>query len=156
MMRGTFANIRLRNLMVPGVEGGVTLHLPDGEQGSIYDVAMRYQKDTTPLVVLAGREYGTGSSRDWAAKGTMLLGVGVAPLQFLAGENVASLKLTGREQFDISGLSRPDASEVTVTVTPADGPPRQFKARLRIDTPKEREYYRHGGILQYVLRQLAT
>ena len=175
MMRGTFANIRLRNLLVPGVEGGVTLHLPDGEQGSIYDVAMRYQREGTPLVVLAGREYGTGSSRDWAAKGTMLLGVkaviaesferihrsnligmGVAPLQFLSGQSAATLGLTGRELIDITGLTRPEASEVTVTATPPDGKPRQFNVRLRIDTPKEREYYRHGGILQYVLRQLAA
>jgi len=175
MMRGTFANIRLRNLMVPGVEGGITLHLPDGERGSIYDIAMRYQHEGTPLVVLAGREYGTGSSRDWAAKGTMLLGVkaviaesferihrsnligmGVAPLQFLPGQGVASLGLTGREVIDIAGLSRGDASEVAVTATPGDGPLRQFKVRVRIDTPKEREYYRHGGILQYVLRQLAA
>jgi aconitase A len=175
MMRGTFANIRLRNLMLAGVEGGVSLHLPDGEQGSIYDVAMRYQKEGTPLVVLAGREYGTGSSRDWAAKGTMLLGVkaviaesferihrsnligmGVAPLQFSPGQNVSSLGLTGREVFDIAGLGQTGATEVTVTATPPQGAPRQFKARLRIDTPKEREYYRHGGILQYVLRQLAA
>jgi aconitase A len=175
MMRGTFANIRLRNLMVPGVEGGMTVHLPDDKQGSIYDVAMRYKKEGTPLVVLAGREYGTGSSRDWAAKGTVLLGVkaviaesferihrsnligmGVAPLQFQRGENVASLGLTGREVFDIVGLGRGDATEVTVTATPPDGPPRSFKVRVRIDTPKEREYYRHGGILQYVLRQLAS
>jgi len=175
MMRGTFANIRLRNFLVPGVEGGVTVHLPDGEQGSIYDIAMRYQKEGTPLVVLAGREYGTGSSRDWAAKGTMLLGVkaviaesferihrsnligmGVAPLQFLPGQCVSALGLTGRELFDISGLSRSDASEVTVTATPPAGPVVTFKARLRIDTPKEREYYRHGGILPYVLRQLAA
>src|SRR5438309_2309389 len=175
MMRGTFANIRLRNLLVPGVEGGVTVHLPDGEQGSIYDVAMRYAKEGTPLVVLAGREYGTGSSRDWAAKGTLLLGVkaviaesferihrsnligmGVAPLQFLPGQNVSSLGLTGREAYTIAGLSRGDAAEVTVTATPQPGKPVKFTARLRIDTPKEREYYRHGGILQYVLRQLAT
>ncbi len=175
MMRGTFANIRLRNLLVPGVEGGVTVHLPDNVQAPIYDAAMRYKQEGTPLLVLAGREYGTGSSRDWAAKGTMLLGVkaviaesferihrsnligmGVAPLQFMPGQNVASLGLSGREVFDISGLSRGDASEVSVTATPADGQPRQFKVRLRIDTPKEREYYRHGGILQYVLRQLAT
>jgi len=175
MMRGTFANIRLRNLLVPGVEGGVTVHLPDGEQGSIYDVAMRYAKEGTPLVVLAGREYGTGSSRDWAAKGTLLLGVkaviaesferihrsnligmGVAPLQFLPGQSVASLRLTGREVFDITGLSRGDAAEVTVSATPQEGKVVQFTARLRIDTPKEREYYRHGGILQYVLRQLAS
>jgi aconitate hydratase len=175
MMRGTFANIRLRNLMVPGVEGGVSVHLPDGAQGSIYDVAMRYQQEGTPLVVLAGREYGTGSSRDWAAKGTMLLGVkaviaesferihrsnligmGVAPLQFEPGQNAASLGLTGRELFALAGLSRADATEVLVTATPESGKPIQFKARLRIDTPKEREYYRHGGILQYVLRQLAA
>jgi len=175
MMRGTFANIRLRNLLVPGVEGGVSIHLPDGDQGSIYDVAMRYQGEGTPLVVLAGREYGTGSSRDWAAKGTMLLGVkaviaesferihrsnligmGVAPLQFQPGENVASLGLTGREVFDITGLGRGDAREVTVTATPPGGQAKQFTARVRIDTPKEREYYRHGGILQYVLRQLAN
>ncbi|HYL69754.1 MAG TPA: aconitate hydratase, partial [Candidatus Dormibacteraeota bacterium] len=175
MMRGTFANIRLRNLLVPGVEGGVTVHLPDGEQGSIYDVAMRYQRERTPLVVIAGREYGTGSSRDWAAKGTMLLGVkaviaesferihrsnligmGVAPLQFQPGQNAASLGLTGRELFHIAGLSRGDAREVTVTAAPPDGKPKQFTARLRIDTPKEREYYRHGGILQFVLRQLAA
>ena len=175
MMRGTFANIRLRNLLVPGVEGGVTVHLPDGEQGSIYDVAMRYKSEGTPLLVIAGREYGTGSSRDWAAKGTMLLGVkaviadsferihrsnligmGVAPLQFLSGQNAASLGITGREVFDVAGLSRADATEVTVTATPAEGKPLRFKARLRIDTPKEREYYRHGGILQYVLRLLAA
>ncbi|HWW32512.1 MAG TPA: aconitase family protein [Steroidobacteraceae bacterium] len=175
MMRGTFANIRLRNLMVPGVEGGVSVHLPDGDQASIYDVAMRYKGEGTPLVVLAGREYGTGSSRDWAAKGTMLLGVkaviaesferihrsnligmGVAPLQFQPGQNVASLGLTGREVFDIVGLGRGDAREVTVTATPPGGAPRQFTARVRIDTPKEREYFRHGGILQYVLRQLAA
>jgi len=175
MMRGTFANIRLRNLMVPGVEGGVTLHLPDGERGSIYDIAMRYQREGTPLVVLAGREYGTGSSRDWAAKGTMLLGVkaviaesferihrsnligmGVAPLQFLPGQGVAALGLTGREVIEITGLSRGDASEVSVTATPPDGAPKKFNVRLRIDTPKERAYYRHGGILQYVLRQLAS
>jgi aconitate hydratase len=175
MMRGTFANIRLRNLMVPGVEGGVSVHLPDETQASIYDVAMRYKKEGTPLVVLAGREYGTGSSRDWAAKGTMLLGVkaviaesferihrsnligmGVAPLQFEPGQSVSSLGLSGREVFRIEGLSRGDARQVTVTATPAKGKPVKFTARLRIDTPKEREYYRHGGILQYVLRQLAA
>ncbi len=175
MMRGTFANIRLRNLLVPGVEGGVSVHLPDGEQGSIYDIAMRYKKEGTPLVVIAGREYGTGSSRDWAAKGTMLLGVkaviadsferihrsnligmGVTPLQFMPGQNAGSLGLTGRELIDIVGLSQGDAREVAVTATPAQGKPLQFTARVRIDTPKEREYYRHGGILQYVLRQLAA
>jgi aconitate hydratase len=176
MMRGTFANIRLRNLLVPGVEGGVSVHLPTNEQMSIYDAAMKYKKEGTPLVILAGREYGTGSSRDWAAKGTMLLGVkavisesferihrsnligmGVVPLQFLTGQNAQSLGLTGREVFDISGLTVGDAKEVSVVATPPDGgKPISFKARVRIDTPKEREYYRHGGILQYVLRQLAA
>ena len=176
MMRGTFANIRLRNLLVPGVEGGVSVHLPSGEQTSIYDAAMRYKKEGTPLVILAGREYGTGSSRDWAAKGTMLLGVkaviaesferihrsnligmGVVPLQFLAGENPQSLGLTGKEVFDIPGLGDASAKEVSVTATPqGGGKPIVFKARVRIDTPKERDYFRHGGILQYVLRQLAA
>src|SRR5438309_1837663 len=175
MVRGTFANIRLKNLLVPGVEGGITVHLPTNERMSIYDASVKYQKEGTPLVVLAGREYGTGSSRDWAAKGAMLLGVkaviaesferihrsnligmGVAPLQFLPGQNVSSLGLTGREAYTIAGLSRGDAAEVTVTATPQPGKPVKFTARLRIDTPKEREYYRHGGILQYVLRQLAT
>jgi aconitate hydratase len=176
MMRGTFANIRLRNLLVPGVEGGVSIHLPSNEQTSIYDAAMKYKKEGTPLVILAGREYGTGSSRDWAAKGTMLLGVkaviaesferihrsnligmGVVPLQFLPGQNAQSLGLTGREVFDISGLTVGDAREVSVTATsPEGGKAINFKVRVRIDTPKEREYYRHGGILQYVLRQLAA
>ncbi len=175
MMRGTFANIRLRNLLVPGVEGGISMHLPSGEQASIYDVAMRYKEERTPLIILAGREYGTGSSRDWAAKGTMLLGVraviaesferihrsnligmGVAPLQFQPRESAKSLGLSGREVFEITGLASGDAKEVTVKATPADGGEAiKFKARVRIDTPKEREYYRHGGILQYVLRQLA-
>ena len=176
MMRGTFANIRLRNQLLPGVEGGMTVHLPSGEQTSIYDAAMRYKSEGTPLLILAGKEYGTGSSRDWAAKGTMLLGVraviaesferihrsnligmGVAPLQFLPGESAASLGLTGREVFEISGLASNQAREVTVKAVPADGAgPIAFKARVRIDTPKEREYYRHGGILQFVLRQLAS
>ena len=175
MMRGTFANIRLRNQLVPGVEGGITVHLPSGEQASIYDVAMRYQAEHTPLIILAGREYGTGSSRDWAAKGTMLLGVraviaesferihrsnligmGVAPLQFKPGESVKSLGLTGREVFEITGLASGDAKEVSVKATPPEGgKTSSFSARVRIDTPKEREYYRHGGILQFVLRQLA-
>jgi aconitate hydratase len=175
MIRGTFANIRLRNLLVPGVEGGVSIHLPSGEQTSIYDAAMRYKKEGTPLIILAGREYGTGSSRDWAAKGTMLLGVkaviaesyerihrsnligmGVVPLQFLPGQNAQSLGLKGHEVFAISGLGSGDAKEVNVMATPAIGKPIQFTARVRIDTPKEREYFRHGGILQYVLRQLAA
>ncbi|HEY1899649.1 MAG TPA: aconitate hydratase AcnA [Steroidobacteraceae bacterium] len=174
MMRGTFANIRLRNLLAPGTEGGVTVHVPSGEQLSIYDAAMRYKKEGTPLVILAGREYGTGSSRDWAAKGTLLLGVraviaesferihrsnligmGVLPLQFQPGENAQSLGLTGKETFDITGLTAPGAKTVTVTATPAGGgAARRFEVRLRIDTPKEHEYFQHGGILQYVLRQL--
>ncbi len=175
MVRGTFANIRLRNLLVPGTEGGVTLHLPSGEQTSIYDAAMRYKQEGTPLIVIAGREYGTGSSRDWAAKGTMLLGaravlaesferihrsnligMGVLPLQFMPGETAHSLGLTGREVFDITGLGRGEAEQVAVTATKPGTPPLRFRARVRIDTPKEREYFRHGGILQYVLRQLAT
>ena len=175
MMRGTFANIRLRNLLVPGVEGGVSIHLPSGEQLSIYDAAMRYKKDNTPLIILAGREYGTGSSRDWAAKGTMLLGVkaviaesferihrsnligmGVVPLQFQQGQNAQSLGLTGKEVFSITGLTSGDAKEVKVTARSDSGKPIEFTARVRIDTPKEREYFRHGGILHYVLRQLAS
>jgi len=174
MMRGTFANIRLRNLLVPGTEGGVTIHVPSGAQMSIYDAAMKYKAEGTPLVVIAGKEYGTGSSRDWAAKGTMLLGVkaviaesferihrsnligmGVLPLQFKDGESAQSLGLTGQESFEIIGLNGGAAKMVTVVATPAAGAPIRFEARVRIDTPKEREYYQHGGILQYVLRQLA-
>ncbi|MGA7539381.1 MAG: aconitate hydratase AcnA [Steroidobacteraceae bacterium] len=175
MLRGTFANIRLRNQLIPGVEGGITIHLPSGEQASIYDAAMRYKEEHTPLIILAGREYGTGSSRDWAAKGTMLLGVravlaesferihrsnligmGVAPLQFKPGESVKSLGLSGREVFEITGLASGEAKEVSVKATPSEGGKAiAFTARVRIDTPKEREYYRHGGILQFVLRQLA-
>jgi aconitate hydratase len=176
MMRGTFANIRLRNLLAPGTEGGVSVHLPTGETMSIYDAAMRYRESGTPLIVIAGKEYGTGSSRDWAAKGTMLLGVraviaesferihrsnligmGVLPLQFLPGENAASIGLTGRELYDLSGVANENARTLEVTATPAEGgPARVFEARVRIDTPKEREYFRHGGILHYVLRQLAA
>ncbi|MGC4027954.1 MAG: aconitate hydratase AcnA [Steroidobacteraceae bacterium] len=176
MMRGTFANIRLRNLLLPGTEGGVTLYLPSGEQMSIYDAAMKYKADGTPLVILAGKEYGTGSSRDWAAKGTMLLGVkaviaesferihrsnligmGVLPLQFLPGQSAASLGLTGRETFAIEGGSDPARKTVMVTATPENGgAPVRFEARVRIDTPKERDYYTHGGILHFVLRQLAA
>jgi aconitate hydratase len=174
MMRGTFANIRLRNALVPGVEGGVTVHVPTGEQMSIYDAAMKYKAEGTPLVVIAGKEYGTGSSRDWAAKGTMLLGVkaviaesferihrsnligmGVLPLQFKDGENAQSLGLTGKESYEIIGLNGGAAKMVTVVATPATGAPVKFEVRVRIDTPKEREYYQHGGILQYVIRQLA-
>jgi aconitate hydratase len=175
MMRGTFANIRLRNMLLPGTEGGVTLHVPTGEQMSIFDAATRYKAEGTPLVVLAGKEYGTGSSRDWAAKGTMLLGVraviaesferihrsnligmGVLPLQFKDGENAQSLGLTGKESFEIIGLNGGAARMVSVVATPATGAPVKFEARVRIDTPKEREYFQHGGILQYVIRQLAA
>jgi aconitate hydratase len=172
MIRGTFANIRLRNRLAPGTEGGVTLHLPDGEQMTIYDAAMRYQQEGVPLVVLAGKEYGSGSSRDWAAKGTRLLGVravlaesyerihrsnlvgmGVLPLELPAGETVESLGLTGHETFDVEGLEGAGSGDFPTEVTvEADG--RQLRCRVRIDTPNEVEYYRHGGILQYVLRQL--
>jgi aconitate hydratase len=175
MMRGTFANIRLRNLLLPGTEGGVTLHIPSGEQMSIFDASMKYQAANTPLVILAGKEYGTGSSRDWAAKGTMLLGVkaviaesferihrsnligmGVLPLQFKDGQNTQSLGLNGKESFEIVGLNRGAAKSVKVIAMTDAGKTIEFEARLRIDTPKELDYYQHGGILQYVLRQLAA
>jgi aconitate hydratase len=175
MMRGTFANIRLRNLLLPGTEGGVTLHIPSGEQMSIFDAAVKYKAANTPLVILAGKEYGTGSSRDWAAKGTMLLGVkaviaesferihrsnligmGVLPLQFLDGQNAQSLGLSGKESFEIVGLNRGAAKTVKVIAKTDAGKAIEFEARLRIDTPKELDYYQHGGILQYVLRQLAA
>jgi aconitate hydratase len=175
MMRGTFANIRLRNLLAPGTEGGVTVHVPSGDPMSIYDAAMRYKQEGTPLVILAGKEYGTGSSRDWAAKGTMLLGVkaviaesferihrsnligmGVLPLMFKDGQSASSLGLTGKESFEIIGLNGGAAKMVTVVATPANGAPIKFEVRVRIDTPKEREYFQHGGILHYVLRQLAS
>jgi aconitate hydratase len=168
MMRGTFANIRLRNQLAPGTEGGVTRHLPDGDEMTIYDAAMKYAEEGTPLVVLAGREYGSGSSRDWAAKGTRLLGVraviaqsyerihrsnlvgmGVLPLQFEDGDSVESLGLTGEEELSISGIEGGEAKQVTVR---ADD--KEFTARVRIDTPKEVEYFKHGGILQFVLRGL--
>jgi len=168
MMRGTFANIRLRNQLAPGTEGGVTRHLPDGDEMTIYDAAMRYAADGVPLVVLAGKEYGSGSSRDWAAKGTNLLGVkaviaesyerihrsnlvgmGVVPLQFPEGESAASLGLTGEEEISITGLDEGRARELDVK---AGGT--EFRARVRIDTPQEVEYFRHGGILPFVLRQL--
>jgi aconitate hydratase len=172
MIRGTFANIRLRNQLAPGTEGGVTLKLPEGTQTSIYDASREYLAQGTPLVILGGKEYGSGSSRDWAAKGTALLGVravlvesferihrsnligmGVLPLQYLPGENAESLGLTGHEVFDVAGIEALNEGEVPreVTVT-ADG--REFRAVLRIDTPGEAEYYRHGGIMQFVLRSL--
>ena len=178
MMRGTFANIRLRNLLLPGTEGGVTLHIPSGEQMSIFDASVKYKAANTPLVILAGKEYGTGSSRDWAAKGTMLLGVkaviaesferihrsnligmGVLPLQYKDGQSTQSLGLTGKETFEIVGLNRGAAKFVKVIAKTDDGTrtlTTEFEARLRIDTPKELDYYQHGGILQYVLRQLAA
>ena len=174
MVRGTFANIRIRNLMLDGVEGGYTIHVPSGEQLPIYDAAMRYKAEGTPLVVIAGKEYGTGSSRDWAAKGTLLLGVkaviaesferihrsnlvgmGVLPLQFNDGENAKSLGLTGREQFDITGLAGGESKEAQVVATAADGSRKAFTVKVLLLTPKEREFFRHGGILQYVLRDLA-
>jgi len=170
MIRGTFANVRLKNLLVPGSEGTWTVHLPDGEEGTIFKVAERYRADGVPTIVIAGKEYGSGSSRDWAAKGPNLLGVraaiadsyerihrsnllmmGIAPLQFMPGDNAESLGLTGREEFSITGLEGGDADEVTVR---ADD--KEFRARLRLDTPREREYFRHGGILQYVLRRLLS
>ena len=175
MMRGTFANLRLRNLLAPGTEGGITLHLPDGQQMSIYDAAMKYREEDIPLIVIAGKEYGSGSSRDWAAKGPRLLGVraviaesyerihrsnllgmGILPLQFPVDENAESLGISGRELFDIRGLGDGSASEVTVIARADQGEPVSFTARVRIDTPQEVEYFRHGGILHYVLRQLAS
>ena len=177
MMRGTFANTRIRNTMTPGVEGGVSRHIGSegiGEVEPIYDVAMKYAATKTPLVVLAGKEYGTGSSRDWAAKGTLLLGVkavisesferihranlvgmGVLPLNFAAGESVASLGLDGTEVFDFDALHA-GLREVGVTATKSDGRRLRFTLTVRIDTPKEWEYYRHGGVLPYMLRQMAA
>ncbi len=175
MVRGTFANIRLKNAMVPGVEGGVTVHVPSGERMAIYDAAERYRAEKTPLVVIAGKEYGSGSSRDWAAKGTLLLGVravvaesyerihrsnlvgmGVLPLQFKPGENAESLGLTGQETLTIRGLAaglRP-RQEVTVDVAAKDGTTRSFTALARLDTPVDIHYYTNGGILQTVLRKM--
>jgi aconitate hydratase len=175
MMRGTFANIRLRNKLAPDTEGGWTTHLPSDEVMSIYDAAMRYAQEDVPLVVIAGKEYGSGSSRDWAAKGPRLLGVraviaesyerihrsnlvgmGILPLQFMPDESAESLGLTGREVFDIEGLGDGRAKKVKVTATAEDDSKKEFEARVRIDTPQEVEYYQHGGILHYVLRQLAA
>ena len=174
MMRGTFANIRIKNEMVPGVEGGVTTY--NGEQMPIYDAAMKHKEDGTPLVVVAGKEYGTGSSRDWAAKGTILLGVkavivesyerihrsnligmGVLPLQFKDGDTRNSLGLTGSDSFTIKGLADLSPSQdVEVEVTREDCSTLSFTALCRIDTANEMEYYRNGGILHYVLRKLAA
>ena len=176
MTRGTFANVRIKNLMVPGTEGGVTRHMPEGTLISIYDAAMKYQQERVPLVVIAGQEYGTGSSRDWAAKGTALLGVktvvaqsferihrsnlvgmGVLPLQFKEGASAQTLKLDGTEVYDVSGLSanlKPQ-QDLTLGITRANGAMERIPVRCRIDTPIEIDYYQHGGILPYVLRQLA-
>jgi aconitate hydratase len=170
MVRGTFANVRLRNLLVHGSEGTWTVHVPSGDEMTIFEASERYLADGVPTIVLAGKEYGSGSSRDWAAKGPNLLGVraaiaesferihrsnllmmGVLPLQFADGENVESLGLSGREEFAIEGLDGGDAREVTVR---ADE--KEFRARVRLDTPRERDYYRHGGILQFVLRRLLS
>jgi aconitate hydratase len=175
MMRGTFANIRLRNLMLPGTEGGLALHLPDKKQTSIFEAAMQYESENVPLMILAGKEYGSGSSRDWAAKGPRLLGIravlaesyerihrsnlvgmGILPLQYLSGQNAASLGLTGFETFDIHGIAdglKP-GQRVSLTVKGEDQTTRKIEAIARIDTPYEIQYYRHGGILQFVLRQL--
>ena len=168
MVRGTFANVRLRNLLTPHEQGTWTVHLPSGEEGTIFDVSQRYVSEGVPLIVIAGKEYGSGSSRDWAAKGPSLLGVraviaesyerihrsnllmmGILPLQFRDGETPATLGLTGREEFSIAGVEGGESREVTVR---ADGI--EFRARVRLDTPREREYLRHGGILPYVLRRL--
>jgi aconitate hydratase len=168
MVRGTFANVRLRNQLVAGAEGTWTVHVPSGQEMTIYDAAERYLADGTPTIVLAGKEYGSGSSRDWAAKGPNLLGVraviaesyerihrsnllmmGILPVQFLPGETPATLGLTGREEFSITGVENGNASEVTVRADAIE-----FRARVRLDTPREREYLQHGGILPFVLRRL--
>ena len=177
MMRGTFGNIRLRNLMVPGVEGPWTHHVPSGDRMSIYDAAIRYQQEPTPLVVIAGKEYGSGSSRDWAAKGSALLGVkaiiaesyerihrsnlvcmGVLPLQFAAGDSAKSLGLTGSEIFSISGLAQgiTPRQSARVSVIRQDNSVQEFDTLVRVDATAEAEYFRHGGILQMVLRELLS
>jgi aconitate hydratase len=174
MMRGTFANIRLRNLVAPGTEGGWTRHLPDGETMAIYDASVRYREEGTPLLVIAGKEYGSGSSRDWAAKGTLLLGVraviaesferihrsnlvnmGVLPLQFAPGESAASLGLTGAESYELTGIASGIAPMAAIRVEARgdDGRVVSFTATARIDTPEELGAFKAGGILPYVLRQ---
>jgi aconitate hydratase len=174
MIRGTFANIRLKNLMVPGVEGGVTTHLPSKEKMAIFDAALRYEKERVPLIVIAGKEYGSGSSRDWAAKGTRLLGVraviaesyerihrsnlvgmGVLPLQFMEGESRETLGLTGRELFDVEGIpALAPRKKLTVRARREDGTTLTFQALARVDAPVEVDYLAHGGILPAVLRQI--
>jgi len=175
MMRGTFANIRLRNKMAPGTEGGVTLHQPSGDLMTIFDAAMKYKEEKVPTIILSGKEYGSGSSRDWAAKGpslqgvraviaesyerihrSNLVGMGILPLQYNDGDNAESLGLTGKEIFNITGLKNGTAKSVTVTATAENGSEKSFDAKVRIDTPQEVEYYQNGGILHYVLRQLAA
>ena len=175
MMRGTFANIRLRNRLAPGTEGGVTIHQPSGNFMSIYDAAMQYKDEGVASIILAGKEYGSGSSRDWAAKGprlqgvqaviaetyerihrSNLVGMGILPLQFKAGESAESLGLTGQESYDFAGINDGSAKELQVTATATDGSVKSFTVDVRIDTPKEVEYYQHGGILHYVLRQRAS
>jgi aconitate hydratase len=175
MMRGTFANIRLRNKLLPGSEGGRTRHLPSGDEISIYHAAMRYQDESVAAIIIAGKEYGSGSSRDWAAKGPALLGIrvviaesyerihrtnlvcmGILPLQFLPGENAESLELTGDESYDIPNPGDETGHRLTVTARSADGSERSFKVTVRIDTPNEIEYFKHGGILHYVLRKIAS
>jgi len=175
MMRGTFANIRLRNKLAPGTEGGVTIHMPSGEQTSIYDAAMLYKKDNVPTIILSGKEYGCGSSRDWAAKGpslqgvsaviaesyerihrSNLVGMGILPLQYKDGDNAENLDLSGKETYSITGLQNGAAKTVIVTARNDDGSEKTFEVKVRIDTPQEIEYYQNGGILHYVLRQLAA
>ncbi len=180
MVRGTFANVRIRNRLVPEVEGGFTRYLPSSEILSIYDAAERYRKDGAPLIVLAGKEYGSGSSRDWAAKGPFLqgvkaviaesyerihrsnlIGMGILPLQFRSGDSIDSLELTGEEVFDIEGVAEAlgqggEGHPVKVVASREEVERLEFPALVRIDTPQEALYYRHGGILQYVLRQLLT
>jgi len=176
MTRGTFANVRIKNLMVPGTEGGVTVYQPSGDRMTIFDASMKYQNQGTPLIIFAGQEYGTGSSRDWAAKGTTLLGVkvvvassferihrsnlvgmGVLPCQFKEGTNAQTLKLDGSETFDVIGLQNriTPQQDVTLVIHRKNGEEQKVPVTLRIDTPIEIEYYQHGGILPYVLRQLA-
>ena len=170
MVRGTFANVRLKNLLVPGSEGTWTVQLPSGEEMTIFEASQRYLAEGTPLIVIAGKEYGSGSSRDWAAKGPNLLGVhaviaesyerihrsnllmmGILPLQFKSGETPETLGLSGREEFSVQGVRNGEADEVTVR---ADD--KEFRARVRLDTPREREYLQHGGILRFVLRRLLS
>jgi aconitate hydratase len=175
MMRGTFANIRLRNKLAPGTEGGITAHFPDDEQMSIFDASEKYRSESVPLIIIAGKEYGSGSSRDWAAKGPMLLGVraviaesyerihrsnligmGILPLEFMPGENAGSVGVNGSERYAIDAVTSETVESVTVTAISDSGEKATFRVRVRIDTPQEYEYYRHGGIRHYVLRQLAA